>query len=159
MSRRIISIISLGILLFIGLWNTTSEHWAPPKSGTINAVSDVDTILVNPEAYEGFTVYFVTWISTVETNQNDMTLTFVGVKEGVLSALVTNPLEGYKPGDSVAILGTSYIVSRGYILVDGIQKINHNVAIGFSLLGGVIFVYFFFSVNTFGSGFSFKRRA
>lgn len=121
--RRIISIISLGILLFIGLWNTTSEHWEPPKSGTINAVSDVDTILVNPEAYEGFTVYFVTWISTVETNQNDMTLTFVGAKEGVLSALITSLLEGYKPGDSIAILGTSYIVSRGYILVDGIKKL------------------------------------
>lgn len=159
MRRRIIGIIALGILLFIGLWNTTSEHWEPPKSDTINAVSDVDTILANPEAYEGFTVYFVTWISTIETNQNNMTLTFVGVKEGVLSVLITSPLERYKPGDSVAIIGTSYVVSRGYILVDGIQKINHKVAIGFSLIGGVIFVYYFFGVYAFGPGFSFRRRA
>ena len=154
--RRGIGVLALGFLLLLGIWNATSDHWEPPKSGIVNN-AEVDTLLAYPEAYEEFTVAFVSLIRMVEKNPDNATLTFMGVN-GVLSALVPSPLEGYKPGDNVAITGTSYVVSRGYILVDAIQKINHQVVIGLSILAGVIFAYYFFSAYAVGPRLSLRWR-
>jgi hypothetical protein len=154
--NRAISVLALGILLVLGIWNATSDHWEPPQSGVINAAK-VDTILTYSTNYENFTVSFVSWIRAIETTANTTTLTFVGVK-GVLSAVSNSPLEGYEPGDNVAIKGISYIVSRGYILVDAIHPINHQVIVGLSILGGGIFVYYFFGTYTLGPGLSLRRR-
>jgi len=147
---------SLGILLVFGIWNATSEHWEPPKSDKINT-TEVDAILAHAKAYEGFTVAFVSWLQTIEKQSNNTIFTFYGLN-GVLSALVTSPIGSYMPGDNLAIKGVAYLVSRGYILVDAIQKINIDFVIGFSIVAGVLLIYYFFGAFTFDSGLSFKRR-
>lgn len=155
--KRYIGFLALGLLLSIGLWNAISpDYWEPPKSGTVNAVK-VDKILEHQEAYEGFSVAIVSRIKTIEQKSNMTMLTLAGVNS-VLQVLVTHSLEGYRPNESVAIKGISYIVSRGYILVKAIKKLNHIGVLVFSTLGGVLFLYYFFSTFTLNSDFSLKRR-
>ncbi|MFQ6125220.1 MAG: hypothetical protein ACE5R6_11550 [Candidatus Heimdallarchaeota archaeon] len=155
--KRLSGFLALGLLLFIGLWNATSpDYWEPPKSDTVNAVK-VDTILAHQEAYEGFFITIVSRIRTIEQKSNITMLTFLGVN-GALHVLVTHSLEGYRVYESVAIKGISYIVSRGYILVEEIIKIDHKGALGFSILGGGLFIYYFFSAFSLDSDLSLKRR-
>lgn len=155
--RRFIGFLALGLLLFIGLWNAISpDYWEPPKGETVNAVK-INKILEHQEDYEGFTVAIVSRIKSIEQKSNMTMLTLMEVNE-VLHVLVTYSLEGYKPNESVAIKGISYLVSRGYILVVEIKKLNHKGPLGFSILGAVLFVYYFFSAYTLNSDFSLKRR-
>ncbi len=155
-SKRGFGVLALCTLLALGFWNATSDHWEPPQKDVIN-VTNVNTILKHSIAYENFTVSFVSWIEAIEINPNNTILTFIGIN-GVLNALSMSPFEGYERGDNVAIKGKSYILTRGYVLVDAIHPINYNLVIGFSILGGGIFVYYFFRMYTFGPSLSLRRR-
>ncbi|MFX0201363.1 MAG: hypothetical protein ACFFCW_35050 [Candidatus Hodarchaeota archaeon] len=155
--RRFIGFLALGLLLLIGLWNAISpDYWEPPKSGTVNAVK-INKILEHQEIYEGFTVAIVSRIKSIEQESNMTMLTLIEVND-VIHVRVTYSLEGYRPNEPIAIKGISYLVSRGYILVVEIKKLNQKGALGFSIFGAVIFVYYFFSTYTLNSDFSFKRR-
>ena len=155
-SKRGFGVLALCTLLALGFWNATSDSWEPPQKDVIN-VTNVTEILKHSIAYENLIVSFVSWIEAIDITPNNTILTFVGIN-GVLNALIVGPFEGYERGDSVAIKGRSYLLTRGYVLVDAIHPINHNIVIGFSILGGGIFVYYFFRTFTFGPSLSIKRR-
>ena len=149
-------IVSLGILLTLGILNATIEQWEPPTAGITN-VTQVDEILAHAESYEEYEVTIVSWIHHISVTSNNTIITFTGVT-GDLTILIPYSIEDYEIGDSIAIKGISYVISKGYILANAIHKINFNLTIGFSIIAGLIFLFYFFNIYTIDAKLNFKRR-